>query len=356
MFCPNPFTRMEIKADGSVYCCCEGWLPKPLGNVLDENLLQIWNGPAAREIRSSILDESFRHCKACPYLPGPGGPVTREPRPSDPRHLLSESVGTLKLDYDQTCNLTCPSCRVKHSRDFVDVPKVQKIHDAVVGSGILARTKMLYVTGAGDPFASPLYWNFLCNLEQYELAPHLEIFLHTNGLLLDYDHWMKMKHATLSRVSEIGISVDAATAETYKFVRRASWSKLWNNVKFVNHLQQNPQHRTGKTIMLGMFYTVQAANFRELIPFVRLAWAHEVSWISVTALRNWGTFTKADYIQRAVHLPEHPDHEEFRRIISDPQLTCDPRIVMDKFNPEYVDQDVICNPEALLPENTLRKP
>ena len=26
MFCPLPFTRLEIKADGSVYCCCEGWL------------------------------------------------------------------------------------------------------------------------------------------------------------------------------------------------------------------------------------------------------------------------------------------------------------------------------------------
>jgi MoaA/NifB/PqqE/SkfB family radical SAM enzyme len=343
MYCPNPFDRLEIKANGDAYCCCEGWLPKPLGNVLEQNLVEIWHDASAREIRDSILDDSFRYCVACPYRPGPGGPVVRTspPRPS------ADRIKTLKLDYDQTCNLTCPSCRVTHSRNFVDVPLVTRIHEAVTSSGVLDLVDRLYVTGAGDPFASPLYWNFLKELPELPQNPTLEIFLHTNGLLCDERHWDELGQ-NQRRVTEIGISVDAATASTYKTNRQGSWNKLWDNIDFINRLQAS-----GKKLMLGMFYTVQANNFREVIPFTRLAFGHRVSWISITALRNWGTYTEADYRGRAVHLPDHPDYAEFRRTIESEVLTRDPRIVLDNFNPRHTNQDVICNPEALLPASKL---
>jgi len=346
MFCPLPFTRMEIKADGGVYCCCEGWLPRPMGNILTSNLMEIWRGEDAGQIRQSILDGSFRYCKACPYLPNPGGPVVAETHDVYP----VGRVATLKLDYDQSCNLTCPSCRVTHSKNFVDVPRVQKIHDAVLRSGILDITDRVYVTGAGDPFASPLYWNFLENFPEVPRNEGLKIFLHTNGILCDEAHWKAMGK-TADRVNEIGISVDAATEATYKINRGASWNKLWNNIDFVNKLQAD-----GKDLMLGMFYTVQANNFRELVPFTRMAFNHGVTWISVTALRNWGTYTPEDYQGRAVHLPHHPEHAQFREVVADARLTCDPRIVLDSFNPEFIDQDVICNADALLPAAKLKRP
>jgi radical SAM protein with 4Fe4S-binding SPASM domain len=81
--CPNPFERFEIKVDGDVYCCCEGWLPKRLGNVFEQDLREIWLGEAARAIRESVLDDSFRFCTMCPYLPGPRGPVTTDPPPDN---------------------------------------------------------------------------------------------------------------------------------------------------------------------------------------------------------------------------------------------------------------------------------
>jgi radical SAM protein with 4Fe4S-binding SPASM domain len=355
MFCPNPFTRLEIKANGDAYCCCEGWLPKPLGNVLEQGVMEIWNSPAAREVRASILDGSFRYCRACPYLPGPGGPVVEHPNMIVRDDLSVDLVGVLKLDYDQTCQLQCPSCRVTHSRDFVDLPKVGLIHEAVVKSSVLEHTRRLYVTGAGDPFASPLYSSFLQTLDRHSLHPALDIFLHTNGLLLDEFHWTSLGKTARERVTEVGISVDAASERTYKYVRGGSWNKLWDNISFLNRLQSSPETKNGRPIMLGMFYTVQAANFREVLPFLRLAWNHRVSWVSITALRNWGTYSADDYRSRAVHLPGHPDHAEFRALIADPRITTDPRIVLDKFNPEYTDQSVICNPEALLPTDNLRR-
>jgi sulfatase maturation enzyme AslB (radical SAM superfamily) len=327
MFCPNPFERLEIKVDGSAYCCCDGWLPKPLGNVLDTDLLELWYGEVAREIRSSILDESFRHCRACPYLPGPGGPITTLPRAID-----SSRIHVLKLDYDRTCQLQCPSCRTTHSRNFASDARASQIHKRVIESGVLNLVDRLYVTGSGDPFASPLYWNFLKNLPEYPSNPRLDIFLHTNGLLCDEQHWNELGPRNQARVAEIGISVDAGTPETYQINRGGSWDRLWRNVDFINRLQES-----GRKIMLGMFFTVQQNNFRELIPFVRLAVAHRAFWICVTALRNWGTFSNDDYLERAVHHPKHRNYAEFKQIVSYPELTGDSRVILEQFNPDHTD-------------------
>ena len=126
-------------------------------------------------------------------------------------------------------------------------------------------------------------------------------------------------------VTEIGISVDAAEEPTYKLNRGGSWKRLWENIEFINRLQSRD-----KKLILGLYFTVQDNNFKEIIPFVHLAIKHRVSWISLTALRNWGTYTEEDYQRRAVHLPEHPNHQKFKRVISILSSAKNPRIVMEQ--------------------------
>ena len=255
MFCPHPFSRCEIKADGNVYCCCEGWLPRPLGNVLDNDLITIWKSPTAIEIRESIVDGSFRHCTTCPFLPGPGGPLTPVPT----KTYSTERIGTLKLDYDRSCNLTCPSCRLVHSSKFVNHDKIREIHKTMLASGALNRTDQLYITGAGDPFASELYWDFLCHLPDLSPNPNLTIFLHTNGLLFDANHWEALGPAR-ERVTSIGISMDAATPDTYILNRRSSWNRLMDNLAFISSL------RTGNpSLMLGLYFVVQSNKDRKSV-------------------------------------------------------------------------------------------
>jgi MoaA/NifB/PqqE/SkfB family radical SAM enzyme len=316
---------MEIKSNGCVYGCCEGWMPQPLGNVLDTPLVDIWQGPKAKEVRASIMDGSFRFCTACPYLPGPGGPVVEASPAGQP---TTTRIRTLKMDYDQSCNLTCPSCRVEHSNQFVDLKLVKQIHEKVMSSGIVELTDQLYITGAGDPFASPVFWPLLQDFPMTSHKP--KIFLHTNGQLFDARHWELMA-SSRELIADVGISVDAACEKTYTENRRASWTRLWNNVDFVNFLQADRQ------ITLGMFFTVQANNYRELIPFLRLAFNHNVEWISITALRNWGVYTDYDYAIRAVHVPGHPMHEDFKAVLADPMLK-DKRIIVDTFNPRHTSQ------------------
>jgi hypothetical protein len=236
---------------------------------------------------------------------------------------------------------------------FVDVGKVRRVHEAILASEVLDQLDQLYVTGAGDPFASPLYRQLLADLPDLcgrEDRP--TVFLHTNGLLLDEAHWEAMGR-TRDRVVGVGISVDAATSATYRLNRGASWTRLWDNVKFVNRLQVEAR-RAGRQLTLGMFFTVQANNFRELVPFTRLAFNHDVAWVVVSALRNWDTYTTEEYEGRAVHLPTHPEHAEWRTVLADEQLA-DPRVVLDSFDPRYTHQEAVCNPKAVLPTANLRR-
>lgn len=344
MFCPHPWNRLEVKADGSVYCCCEGWLPKPLGNVLDQDLLEIWRmNEDSYEVRESVDDGDFQFCTACPYLPEVGGPVVAaEPAGHGPYRELRR-LRTLKLDYDASCNLICPSCRVTHSRNFVDQDLVGQIHDRVMSSGVLDLVDQLYVTGSGDPFASPTFWKTLRELRPNPRNPTMTLWLHTNGLLIDEHHWRDMG-ISREMVSDVGISVDAATPTTYAAVRGGSWARLWRNVEFLcTVMEARPLYRP---ITLGMFYTVQAQNHRELPAFLELAFRHRVSWVSVTALRNWGSYSDADYLSRAVHRPDHPEHSSWLEVLQHPMVR-DGRVVLDRFDPRHVRQERVIDANHL---------
>ena len=318
MFCHVPFTDLHVSETGDVNCCCPEWLPTPLGNLLESSLEEIWHGPVAEAIRSSVLDGSFRYCTGCAYLPKIQGPITEQPTPWAMEKLDARGLRTLVLDYDLTCNLACPSCRLKIVDRSSD--RGARVHELVLSSKIFQTVDRLMLSGSGDPLASPTYWKLLKDLPV--LNPRLVVSLLTNGLLLDESHWSALGPAR-DQVTTVGVSIDASTPETYRKNRGGSWEKLWRNLDFVRRLRHE-----GRLLDLSTNYVVQANNFREVIPFARLAIEHEIDHVNFYFLRNWGTFSPSDYQARAVHLPAHPDHSELRAVLSDPRLTGDPRVVL----------------------------
>src|SRR5689334_15479129 len=67
VICSQPFERFEVLGGGQrgdVFFCCQSWLPKSIGNMKERSVEQVWNSRAARDIRRSVLDGSFRYCKA----------------------------------------------------------------------------------------------------------------------------------------------------------------------------------------------------------------------------------------------------------------------------------------------------
>ncbi len=56
--CPYPWTSLVVASNGDVVACCRDLDHKTVvGNLFREELLDIWNGPAYRQLRQSLLDQ-----------------------------------------------------------------------------------------------------------------------------------------------------------------------------------------------------------------------------------------------------------------------------------------------------------
>jgi hypothetical protein len=78
MYCPRPFEQFYVVENGDVHLCCPEWIAMPAGNLLATPPLEIWNGKVARNIRASVVDQSFRlvpQDASPPNLPTPRRPT-----------------------------------------------------------------------------------------------------------------------------------------------------------------------------------------------------------------------------------------------------------------------------------------
>ncbi len=318
LFCPEPFEHLEIVPGGDVHVCCSGWIPRPVGNMLETPLMEIfWGGARLQEVRNSILDNTFSYCLECPFLPGPCGPVRKVPADLSTDFLRAipfAKINLLTLAYERTCNLACPSCRTgifKSDRAHED--QARAISLRLIDSGALAHVERIVVTGSGDPFASPVYLDLFHDLPWHRY-PDLKVRLFTNALLCDQVGWQKLG-AAQKRVDQVSVSLDAATPETYAKNRRGDWRKLHVNLAALAML------RGLETLnRLELTFTVQANNFHEMPAFVDLATSLGADVIFFGKLRNWGAYTPWDYACRSVHVPQHPLHRELLEVLKDERL------------------------------------
>jgi MoaA/NifB/PqqE/SkfB family radical SAM enzyme len=297
MFCYRPFKDLYVDIEGDCYLCCPLWMSRKAGNVLKTSIVDIWHGADASDLRVSILDQSFRYCRNC----GNKGCVTQNVTPYD----LNE-IGTLTLGHDQSCNLTCPSCRLSAKSAS---PKATAIDQAVFSSGVLKTVRCLNLGGNGDPFASLLFRKLLKELPSMDCHPDLRLSLQTNGLLLTPEMLAEVQ-ATGKPVDKLLISVDAANADTYRMVRGGDWDVLMKNLFHLGH--------TGLFVQLN--FVVQELNFKEIVAFVELAVLLGAKVAYFSALENWDTYAVEDYAKRAVHVPAHSRHAELLGILRSPEL------------------------------------
>lgn len=329
LFCAKPFEWFEVshvERSGEIYMCCPSWLDKSIGNLHEQSVEEIWNSPRARDIRRSILDGTFEYCNAsrCPYLQTTSGPV--QPADSVTSERLRAAIaddlrilpwGPKKVicSYDQSCNLSCPSCRtaiiVESDRRAELLGIQQKLQREA-----LPAAEYLYITGSGDPFGSPTFRHWLRTMNT-EQMPELDcIHLHTNGLLWDRRMWSSIPPATRSLIKSAEVSIDAATPPTYAVNRRnGSFDRLLDNLDFISELRAQ-----GPLEYLKISMVVQANNFREMPAFVRMGRRLDLDVVYFSQLVNWGTFTEREFRQRAIHLEGHAQHEELIAVLASTEL------------------------------------
>ena len=138
-FCHKPWEQLELvsdalnpELDAQGFLCCSCWVPKSVGNVETDSILDVYNSPKAQQIRQSILDGEFSYCvkEQCPHIQNGTLPDVDDILNNDTfqwdgmdiptekyRDIILNSKTTgdgpefMHLSYDESCNLSCPSCR-----------------------------------------------------------------------------------------------------------------------------------------------------------------------------------------------------------------------------------------------------
>ncbi|MCD6526113.1 MAG: SPASM domain-containing protein [Desulfuromonas sp.] len=316
LFCTRPFEWFEIHPNGDVFLCCPTWLKRPIGNLLNQSIAEIWNSPVALEIRKSILNGSFHNCnkKRCPFLTTQTAPVTRAIPGNDAEitgswnkktAIINEPPKKLNLCYDHSCNLACPSCRRQPLQATgPQLERARRISDIILDQ-LIPTAQEITLSGFGDPFGSPTYLDLLQRLNRSNgKLPNIR--LHSNGQLWTRKRWEGLANLH-QRVTEAEISVDAATAVTYATNRRGgSFAQLLENLDYL----------AGQPFRLTLSMVVQTNNYREIPAFVELAEKFQAE-VYLSRLVNWGTFEHTDFMQRAVHLPTHPQYRAFRELVDE---------------------------------------
>lgn len=319
-FCPLPFEHIAAFRKGLAYACCPSWQPVSVGAFHRQELEEVWNSPELMLIRKSILDGSFRYCDQthCPAIRSGSLPLRSEVREPRLRRiidsgevLLSDGPKILGLSADRSCNLSCPSCR-KEPHVLASGPEyesLRELHRRLLEE-CLPGLRRLVISGSGDPLASPICRETLTSLDGSRY-PRLGIHLLTNGQLLNQRMWRRLSkiHRNLE-IIEIGI--DAATAPTYAKLRRGGrLGPLLKNIEFVM------SRRSGLRYQLWVTFVVQAANYREMPAFVRLAKELGASRCGFQRITDWKSYSPRELAALSVHRPEHPGHLDFLDILRD---------------------------------------
>lgn len=318
--CAQPFTRFDIGPAGEVLLCCGHWLPTSIGNFVSSPVESILNSPAAQKIRRSVTDGTYAYCNHLECAPlAQGALPLRDSLPSGP---LQEAVHHQKFEVqeiheilfglDRTCNLSCPSCRRDRiTEKFSESDETAKaLANKLIP--LLRGVRVLNINPAGELFVSKLSRRILEFINDGS-TPDLVLDIISNGVLFNAKEWNRFP-GIHKRIRSVRISTDAATKPTFESLRRGGeWEPFLENMRFLQRLR-----RSDTIPQLKFSFTYQRDNFREMRDFVTLCESLSADFVIFERLQNLGAFTHREYLDRAVHRPEHPLYAEFIAIARDP--------------------------------------
>jgi hypothetical protein len=325
LFCLAPFESLTVDGNQKVACCCAHWTNTTFGSIGTGKLADRWESDIADKFRQSVASGAFEYCDklACPKL------RNRElPRRSI--QIVKKYVGSahtckpknITLSQDATCNLTCPSCRSERVTSEKNVLK--NFEEVIFPELLTGEIENLHIAGFGDPFASPHYRRLLGSIDPIE--HHVRrLYILTNGLLLNEKMWTNFTRLESLPYLGIGISIDAATPDTYMKLRRGGdWETLVENLRFVRKLRKNE-----RIDHLTFAFVLQAENIQELPEFIDMADEFGADHVRLNYLHPGGELsTNVAYQQAAIHLPSHPRHGEYLQVLEHPIMDRDNLLFM----------------------------
>jgi len=318
--CSEPFKRFDIGPNGGVLVCCGHWLPTSIGNFLADPVEDVLNSGMAQKIRKSMTDGSYQYCNHLECGAMIQGTIPNRGELKDPAILKAIATDNYRVDrveqilfaLDQTCNLSCPSCRRERiiEKASQSEDKANAVERKLVP--LLPHLSILNINPAGELFSSRPSRKLL-ELINDEQCPDLKLDIISNGTLFSEDEWNKFP-GIHNKIRTVRISVDAAHKETFEKLRRLGKHDIFlKNMHFLSRLRAD-----GIIPQLKFSFTYQVDNFREMAEFVRFGVSMNCDLVIFERLQNLGAYTDKEFLKRAVHRSEHPLHREFLEVIRNP--------------------------------------
>ena len=302
-FCPRPFDTVLIDKNGSCYVCeCTSWLPQSIGNLNLQSLDDILMSSLRAGLQKSISDGSYRYCnnKQCSYL--------LDARPVRwPRTPTISQIKNIRLAIDDSCNLSCPSCRT--GKIFVKSGKLLEQRIRLVKRIVeyVATQKHdinLHVGSDGDPFVSLVYRYFIKHVKFF---PHVRLSIQTNGLLIKK---MYQRHEDMfKKLNVLNVSIDGASKNTYEHLRRGgSYDKIIENLEFVASIKSKYNFK------FIIHFVVQAENYEEMPAIIELAEKYSADNVWLNKINNWNTYD--NFEDKNVTNPAHKKYKEYISVLN----------------------------------------
>lgn len=298
--CARPFDTVLIDKNGSCFICeCTAWLPQSIGNLYREDLESILKNSTRKYIQSTVQDGSFKLCNnsQCSYIIS--GSV------SNTEYSQNKSLENLRLAIDDSCNLSCPSCRkkkifLKSGKNFeARVELADKILNFLQNNK--GKKFNVHIGSDGDPFASIVYQYFMLKTNNLK---NLKYSIQTNGLLIK-KNLNKFPHI-LKNLYKIGVSIDGATKQTYESLRvGGKFEKVIENLKFLKEIKNFDVH---------LHFVVQQKNYHEIEEIIELGLRYDVDKIHLNRITDWNTME--NFSEQAVWMENHKEYKKLLDIIN----------------------------------------
>ena len=318
--CRVPWETMSVGSSGEVYICVSpSWVPRSVGNVLSADCIykDVLNSPMAQAIRQEILQGRYYYCNTllCRFFNhfDPSeyqltANATDQPLPFEPNALaqVTKIPAEIIFDFDPTCNLQCPSCRLevinynKHTAMRAKNDNISEKIKHLIIDNIDESGPVTIRWAGGEPFISEVYLDlmeYIINTGHHNIRHVIQ----TNG------SYLQKKSDLITRllpfIKELRISFDAATEETYRRTRvNGQWDLLLSNVRWIMaQIQQN-----NLQTRVSADYVVQLDNYDEIPAFRELCNELGIKHINYQRMWNWHTWSEDELQRRNVYNINHP--------------------------------------------------
>jgi len=286
-FCDLPFNKIKLWPDGNITNCCNQE-KNSIGNIFEKSFEKIWFEGVINEIREHTKNKKLH--KICKKFNCPFKYTLRELKDFNfelyPTHL--------EIDIpDSQCNIggedplktggACLMC--KRNSKFYQKEE-DRLYEALEKIKYLIKyLTFIHIQGIAEPFWKDHIYNILEVLNYKYYKNKITISSLTNGILLNEKNNKKILN--MCPMIIMGISIDAASNETFRKIRKVdAFDLIKNNIKnFIKNKNSTDQK-------IWITNNINILNVHETVAMIEMAADLGVDWVEIAPTQIANEFCK----------------------------------------------------------------